>query len=55
MTANSLHLTTTLGLTLSAGLVMVLAGTRKKLLEWKTTQRCQACGSRDRQHCPCRR
>lgn len=40
----------------SAGLLMVFAGTTKKLLRWKPAERrCPTCGRTDRGDCPCRR
>ena len=40
----------------SAGLLMGLAGTGKKLLRWKPAdRRCSTCGRTIRAGCPCRR
>jgi len=56
MTANSLQLASFVGLTASAGLVMVISGTQKKMLSWKTARRrCPVCGCSDRRNCSCRR
>jgi hypothetical protein len=57
VTANTIQLLIVTGLTLIAGLTMVVAGTQKKLLRWKKPppKRCATCGRTDRYNCPCRR
>jgi hypothetical protein len=50
--ANGLHLATTVATTMCAGLLMVYAGTKKKVLQWKKTpHRCPACGRAHRGGC----
>jgi hypothetical protein len=54
MTATGLQLASIVGTTMCAGILMVLAGTQKKLLQWKRTpKRCPACGRSERD-CRCR-
>ncbi len=39
----------------SAALLMVMVGTKKKKLRWKRApRRCSTCGQTDRYDCPCR-
>lgn len=56
MTATGLQLTSVIGTTLCAGLLMVFAGTQKKMLQWKKSpRRCPVCGRVGRNNCACRR
>jgi hypothetical protein len=51
-----LHLSTLVGLTSAAGLLLLVSGTKKKLLRWKAVprRRCAGCGL-DLRHCACGR
>jgi hypothetical protein len=54
--ANTVQLFSVTAVTLAAGLTMVMAGTKKKMLRWKNAhQRCPMCGRSDRHNCACRR
>ena len=56
MSAATVHLLSVTAMTTVAGLTMVLTGTKKKVLSWKTVRkRCAACGRSDRRNCTCRR
>jgi hypothetical protein len=56
MTSTGLQLTNFVAVAVGAGLLMVVAGTKKKLLRWKPAERrCPTCGRSDRRNCPCRR
>jgi len=55
MTSATIHLLSLALMTTVAGVTMVLAGTKKKVLSWKNVRkRCPACGRSDR-HCACHR
>lgn len=54
--AMSFSLATTAFSAVSAALLMVTLGTKKKKLGWKhAPRRCSTCGQTDRYDCPCRR
>jgi hypothetical protein len=56
MTSTGLQLANFVAVAVGAGLLMVFAGTKKKLLRWKPAERrCPTCGRSDRRNCPCRR
>jgi hypothetical protein len=56
MITNSIQLMSFVSLTLVAGLLMMLAGTQKRMLRWKPAdRRCATCGRRKSAGCACRR
>jgi hypothetical protein len=56
LSGNAFQLLTLSALTISAGLMMAVTGTNKKLLRWKgESRRCPICGQPDRRSCSCRR
>lgn len=56
MTSFVLPAANIMALAVSAGLLMLYTGTRKKLLRWKPAERrCPVCGRSDRHNCACRR
>jgi hypothetical protein len=55
MTGNNLQVLTDAVLVASAGLLMVLCGLKKKLLNRKELPRCPTCGRSNRYFCACRR
>ncbi|MEI8104458.1 MAG: hypothetical protein WCH31_01285 [Actinomycetes bacterium] len=56
MIGNGLQLASFIGFTAGVGLLMIVAGTEKRMLVWKFGRRCGSCGETLRHcHCPHRR
>ena len=55
MSGNGFQLANLLVITSGAGLMMIVSGSKKRMLHWKApVRRCPACGRSSRRGCSCR-